>query len=130
MGSDVVKSAQDVIDYLGSAIRDARDEQFIGILLNKKNEVIEIARFGEGSADRVTLNPRAIIESCISHGASKIILVHNHPSGSVEPGPKDLQLTGKIREGLKFIEVEMLDHIIVGGNGHYSMKTSGDLDSM
>ena len=130
LGANVIKSPQAVFDYLSSSMRDLKEEVFKGLFLNRKNEVIEMSRLASGTSDKVTLYPRKVIERCVAVGAAKLILVHNHPSGSLEPSNWDIQLTVKMREGLKFIEVELLDHVIIGKDGFRSMNESGDLNSI
>jgi len=102
VGSDVVKSPETVFDYLSSSMQDIKEEVFNGIFLNKRNEVIEMSQLTSGTPDKVVLYPRKIVERCLTLGASKLILVHNHPSGGIEPSTKDIHLTQKIQEGLKF----------------------------
>lgn len=130
LGANVIKSPKAVFDYLSSSMRDLKEEVFKGLFLSRKNEVIELSQLAAGTPDKVTLYPRKVIERCVAVGAVKMILVHNHPSGSLEPSNRDIQLTAKMREGLKFIEVELLDHVIVGKDGFRSMKESGDLSSI
>ena len=130
LGANVVKSPQAVFDYLSSSMRDLKEEVFKGLFLNRKNEVMEMSQLASGTPDKVTLYPRKVVERCVALGAAQLILVHNHPSGSLEPSNRDIQLTAKMREGLKFIEVELLDHVIIGKNGFRSMKESGDLSSI
>ena len=127
VGSNIESSPQAVLDHLSVSLRDRKEEVFQGVFLNKKNEVIESSQLAIGLPDKVTIYPRKIVEKCLTLAALKIILVHNHPSGSLDPSNRDIQLTVKIRDGLKFIDVEVLDHIIVGKGGIYSMRNSGDL---
>jgi len=127
-GSDIVKSPEAAFNYVCSSMRDQKEEIFNGIFLNRRNEVIEISQLAFGTPDKVALYSRKIVERCLALGASKMILVHNHPSGSLEPGYKDIHLTQKLKDGLKFIDVELLDHIIIGRSNYYSMKKSGDMD--
>lgn len=130
MGVNVVKSPRAVFNYLSSSMRDLKEEVFKGLFLNRKNEVIEILQLASGTPDKVTLYPRRIVERCATIGATKLILVHNHPSGSLVPSNWDIQFTAKMREGLKFLEVELLDHIIIGKEGFHSMNERGDLNSI
>ncbi len=124
-GVDMVKSPESVYETIIESMRDLKDEVFKALFLNKKNELIEMRQIARGTSDKVTIYPRQIVEMCISIGASKLILAHNHLSGSTEPSTKDIQLTAKLHEGLKFIEVELLDHIIVGKDNFRSMKRDG-----
>lgn len=130
VGVNVIKSPRAVFDYLSLSMRDLKEEVFKGLFLNRKNEVIEMLQLASGTPNKVALYPRRIVERCVAIGATKLILVHNHPSGSLEPSNRDIQFTAKIREGLKFLEVELLDHIIIGKEGFHSMNERGDLNSI
>ena len=127
-GIDMLKSPESVYETVTELLRDLKDEVFTALFLNKKNELIEMRQIARGTPDKVTIYPRQIVEICISVGASKLILAHNHPSGSTEPSTKDIQLTVKLREGLKIIDVELLDHIIVGKDDFRSLKRDGHFE--
>lgn len=127
-GNDIMKSPESVYETITESLRDLRDEVFTALFLNKKNELVEMRQIARGTPDKVTIYPRQVVEMCLSAGASKLILAHNHPSGSTEPSMKDIQLTAKLREGLKFIDVELLDHIIVGRDSFHSMKRDGHFE--
>ena len=127
-GTDIMKSPQSVYETITESLRDLKDEVFTALFLNKKNELIEMRQIARGTPDKVTIYPRQIVEMCISVGASKLILAHNHPGGSTEPSAKDIQLTARLCEGLKFIDVELLDHIIVGKDNFRSMKRDGHFE--
>ena len=127
-GADMVKSPESVYETITESLRDLKDEVFTALFLNKKNELVEMRQIARGTPDKVTIYPRQIVEMCLSIGASKLVLAHNHPSGSTEPSAKDIQLTVKLCEGLKFIDVELLDHIIVGKENFRSMKRDGHFE--
>ena len=130
VGVDMVKSPESVYQIVSETLRDLRDEVFTAILLNKKSELIEMRQIARGTPDKVIIHPRQVVEICLSAGVSKLILAHNHPSGSIDPSTKDIQLTAKLYEGLKFVEIELLDHIIVGKDGFNSMKSGGYFPEM
>jgi len=71
--------------------------------------------------------PRKIVERALYHHASTVVIAHNHPSGSLAPSVEDRQVTGMIREALKIVEIDLLDHIIIGGDGYFSFKETGTL---
>src|SRR3989338_9727891 len=124
-GVDMMKSPELVYEAVAGSLRDLKDEVFMALFLNKKNELIEMRQIARGTPDKVVIYPRQIVEMCLSVGASKLVLAHNHPSSSTEPSAKDIQLTAKLLEGLKFVEIELLDHIIVGKEKFVSMKRDG-----
>ena len=113
-----VTSAEDAIDYVLhtlDALHDERNESFYVILLDIRNKVIgapvEISR---GSVSASVVDPADIVREACIHHASRIVLVHNHPSGECDPSKEDIDTTNKITQALKYVGVRVLDHIIVG----------------
>jgi len=90
------------------------------IYINVKNEVIDYSLLNEGTLDNVAVYPRRIIESALSHHASGVILVHNHPSGNPEPSKEDKLLTKEIADAAYTLDIRVLDHLIVGKDGYFN----------
>ncbi len=90
------------------------------IFLNTKNRVLDYNVIQEGTVDRAVIYPRRIVEEAIARHAASVILVHNHPSGQSEPSPEDRELTRSIVEAARTIDLRVLDHVIVGKEGHFS----------
>jgi len=113
-----VTSVEDVIDYvlhnLG-ALHDEHQEHFFAVLLDIRTKVIgapvEVSR---GSVSASVVDPADIVREACIHHASRVVLVHNHPSGECDPSKEDLDTTAKITQALKYVGVRVLDHIIVG----------------
>jgi len=124
-GRDLLASPQAVVDFARVKLAGLSHEAFMVIYLNTKNEVIEYEVVHEGTVDRAIIYPRRIIESALSHHASGLILVHNHPSGYPEPSEDDRRLTRSIYEVAHTIDIRVLDHIIVGRNGYFSFREGG-----
>jgi len=124
-GRDLLASPQAVVDFARVKLAGLSHEAFMVIYLNTKNEVIEYEVVDEGTVDRAIIYPRRIIESALSHHASGLILVHNHPSGYPEPSEDDRRLTRSIYEVAHTIDIRVLDHIIVGRNGYFSFREGG-----
>lgn len=129
LGKDALTNARSVYDYLASSMRDLTEEVFKGIFLNNRNEVIEIAGLSKGTLDSAVLYPRDIVKKALDLNASRVIVAHNHPGGSLQPSHKDIQLTSKIQESCRAVNIELLDHIIIGRNSFYSMRHNGDFDA-
>jgi DNA repair protein RadC len=113
-----VTSAEDAIGYVLQsldALHDERNESFYAILLDIRNKVIgapvEISR---GSVSASVVDPADIVREACIHHASRVVLVHNHPSGECDPSKEDIDTTNKITQALKYVGVRVLDHIIVG----------------
>lgn len=117
---DVLSSPQAVVDFVRMKLSGLPYEAFMVIYLNTKNEVIDYEIIQEGTVDRAVVFPRKIIEGAISHHASGLILVHNHPSGHPQPSDDDKHLTRNIHESARTLDLRILDHIVVGKEGHFS----------
>jgi DNA repair protein RadC len=119
---NVLSSPKMVVDFARLKISGSKDELFLCIFLNTKNEVIDYEIVQEGTIDQVILYPRKLIERAIIHKASGIILIHNHPSGHAEPSSEDKILTNEIISSAKLFDLRVLDHIIVSKGGYFSFK--------
>jgi len=90
------------------------------IFLNSQNEIIAHEILNEGTIDQVAVYPRRIIERSLAHHAAGLILVRNHPSGHTRPSDDDKRLTRSMNEESRLIDVGLVDHLIVGGDGYFS----------
>ena len=90
------------------------------IYINVKNEVIDYALLQQGTLDNVAVYPRQVVETALSHHASGVILVHNHPSGNPMPSKEDKILTKEIATAAFALDIRVLDHLIVGKEGYFS----------
>lgn len=95
-------------------------EKFKIILLSKANRVLGICEISSGSVCGTVVDPKLVFAAAIKGNASAVILSHNHPSGNLQPSEADKNLTKKLVEGGKILEVQVLDHIIVTTEGHFS----------
>ncbi|MHC1738168.1 MAG: DNA repair protein RadC [Ignavibacteriaceae bacterium] len=102
-------------------LRDEEKEKFIVVCLNTANKIIRYSVVSVGNLDTSVVHPREVFKIAIENNAKSIILVHNHPSGSIEPSSADISITQKLVEVGKVMQIPVLDHIIVGGNEHSSM---------
>lgn len=100
-------------------------EQFKVMLLNRANRVLGIFEVSNGSATGTVADPKLIFAAAIKANACGIILSHNHPSGNLLPSQADIDLTKKVKEGGKLLEIQVLDHVIVTSEGHYSFADEG-----
>lgn len=100
-------------------------EQFKMMLLNRSNRVLGICTITTGSSRFTIADPRLIFAVALKGNASIIILAHNHPSGSLYPSKSDCELTKKITDGGKLLEITVLDHLIVSNEGFYSFADEG-----
>ena len=117
-----LSSWQDVIDYCRTSMAFADKEQFRLLFLDKRNHLIADEVQQTGTVDHTPVYPREVIKRALELSATAIILVHNHPSGDPSPSQADIQMTRAIVDIAKPLGISVHDHIIVGRNGHASLK--------
>ena len=121
----VLASWQALIDYLTIDMAHLTVERVRVLYLNVQNHLILDHHVGDGSIDEAAIHPREVIRKALDLGASGLILVHNHPSGSPQPSRADIQITQRIAEAGRLLGVVVHDHVIVGREGHVSLKAKG-----
>lgn len=97
-------------------------ERFAVLLLNGKNHLLGTQVITIGTATETLAHPRDIFRSVIRQGATRVIVAHNHPSGNVEPSPEDIHLTEKLLTGAQFLDIPLLDHLILGSGQFRSLR--------
>lgn len=100
-------------------------EQFKVMLLNRANKVLGIYEVSTGGMTGTVTDPKLIFVAALKAGATSIMLVHNHPSGNLKPSKQDEELTYKIKEGGKLLDIVLLDHLIISNEGYFSMQDEG-----
>ncbi len=103
-------------------------EVFGIITLNAKNVLIGIHEISKGSVNAAVVTPKEVFCPAVRDLATSIILFHNHPSGDTTPSNEDFKITQKLKEAAKLLDIEVLDHIIVGKNSYFSFKEEGIFD--
>ena len=122
-----IRTPEDVANYAMPRLRYEKREHFAILLLDTKNHVMSFPDISIGSLNASIVHPREVFRSAISSSASSIVLVHNHPSGDPTPSREDIQITKRLVEAGKIIDIEILDHIIIGDNKYTSLKEQGML---
>ena len=125
-GRPVISSPADVERLLRGRIANLDRENFVVVLLNTKNEVIETSTVSIGTLGASLVHPREVFKPAVRASAASVILAHNHPSGKVEPSREDREVTRRLGEAADILGIEVLDHVIVG-DGYFSMKEHGML---
>jgi DNA repair protein RadC len=118
----LLSSWNDVIDYCRTSMAFADKEQFRILFLDKRNQLISDEVQQTGTVDHTPVYPREVIKRALELSATAIILVHNHPSGDPTPSSADIQMTKAIVGIAAPLGISVHDHIIVGKNGHASLK--------
>ncbi len=118
----LLSSWADVIDYCRTSMAFADKEQFRILFLDKRNQLITDEVQQIGTVDHTPVYPREVIKRALELSATAVILVHNHPSGDPTPSQADIQMTKAIIDIATPLGISVHDHIIVGKNGHASLK--------
>ena len=111
--------------YLRLKVGGREREVFGCLFLTTRNRLIRDEALFYGSIDRTTVYPRVILQKALKHNAAALICYHNHPSGTAEPSPSDMELTGRTKDLLDEIDVDLLDHIVVSRTETVSMAARG-----
>jgi DNA repair protein RadC len=127
LDKSIIKSSGDIARYLQTKLKDYRHEVFAVLFLNRANKVNHFEIVSEGGITGTIADPRIILRKALEHDAVNIILCHNHPSGSLRPSRADEQLTTKIKEAARFLDIAVMDHLIVSEDGYYSFADEGIL---
>ncbi|MEP2670489.1 MAG: JAB domain-containing protein [Cyclobacteriaceae bacterium] len=102
-------------------------EQFKVMLLNRAHKVLGIYELSCGSVAGTVADPKLVFVAALKSNASSVIVAHNHPSGCLTPSQADINLTRKLKDGGKLLDIAVLDHVIVTNDGHYSFADEGIL---
>lgn len=121
----VVKSWTQLIDYCRLQFGQIKNEEFHVLYLNSKLELIADECLQKGTVNHTPVYPREVVKRGLELGANSMILVHNHPSGDVKPSRDDVDVTRQIVQAAAHLGMEVHDHVIVGGNKHFSFKAKG-----
>ncbi|HEY8387485.1 MAG TPA: DNA repair protein RadC [Parasegetibacter sp.] len=121
----VISGSAQMGEYLRALFRDYRQEVFGVAFLNRANRVTHLEIISQGGITSTIADPRVILKKALEKEAVSIILCHNHPSGNIKPSPADEKMTQKIKSAASTIDIQVLDHIIVGEEGYFSFADNG-----
>ena len=114
--------------FYGCYLDEEDREHFVSMMLDAKNKVIGIYTVSIGTLCCTVVSPREVFKAAILANAASIIVAHNHPSGDVTPSPEDIQVTATLKQAGKLLDIEVLDHVIVGEDGAFtSLRQLGHL---
>ncbi len=125
MGRPALSSWTALLDYCMTAMGRSQTEEFRVLFLDRKNVLVADEVQSRGTVDHTPVYPREIVKRALEHGASAIILVHNHPSGDPAPSRQDIELTKEIAAAAKALKITVHDHLVIGRGGHASFKALG-----
>jgi DNA repair protein RadC len=121
------QNAYEILKSLFPADTISLQEQFVVLYLNRANRVIGSYQLSKGGITGTIADVRLILSVALKTLASGLILAHNHPSGNLKPSEADKQITSKIRQAAKLLDIELMDHIIISNEGYYSFMDEGIL---
>jgi DNA repair protein RadC len=124
---DKIISSRDIYDLMLPKMIDISHEEFWILLLNRAHNVISKHCISTGGVNGVFVDAKMVFKPAIDALAPSIILVHNHPSGNLKPSSEDINLTRKLKEAGKLLDIAILDHVIVSHTGYYSFNDDGIL---
>lgn len=122
-----ISGSIDAFQIFKPHLQDLQHEEFWVLLLNRANRVIKKSQISQGGVAGTVADPKIIFKLALSELASGIILAHNHPSGNLTASQADIDLTKKLKEAGKLLEVQVLDHLIVAGQKYFSFADEGIL---
>ena len=122
---DALSSWSALVSYCQRSMQGLGSEQFRVLFLDRKNRLIRDEVLGEGTVDHAPVYPREIMRRALELQASALILVHNHPSGDPSPSTADVEMTKLIVEAARTLEIAVHDHLVVGRQGHASLRQLG-----
>lgn len=122
-----ITCSRDAYDIIKPHLLDAPHEEFWVLLLNRANMVLKTECISKGGVAGTVADPKMIFKRALDELASAIILVHNHPSGNLRPSDADNQLTRKMKEAGKLLDLPILDHLIFANHSYYSYADEGML---
>lgn len=107
-------SAKTARDYAASQLAHEGNEVFAVMLLDAQHRLIEFKVLFQGTIHQTSVYPRVLVQTALTVHAAAVILCHNHPSGVAEPSQADIRITDRIRDALALVDVQVLDHLVVG----------------
>jgi DNA repair protein RadC len=122
-----VKDSRDVAAFLKVMLQDASRELFVVVFLNQANLIKHHEIISMGGITGTVADPRLILKKALEQEATALILCHNHPSGNLKPSQADTALTQKIKTAASYIDIKVMDHVIVSENGYFSFADEGML---
>lgn len=122
---DVLSSTDAVVQYYRTCLRTAGVEEFHVLFVDKRNQFLASERLARGTVDHTPVYPRELMKRALEHGASAIILVHNHPSGDPTPSQADVAMTQRIVSAAEPLGIAIHDHLVIGANDYVSFRAKG-----
>ncbi|MCB0767965.1 MAG: DNA repair protein RadC [Flavobacteriales bacterium] len=124
----LISDSRSAFELLQPVLGDLPYEEFWLLLLDRGNRLMNRVKVSQGGMHGTVADPKLIFREALDQRASSVILCHNHPSGQLRPSAEDIQLTRKLVEGGRFLEIQVQDHLIVTNAGYFSFADNGQLN--
>ena len=125
--STTITSSSDVVEIMRPRLKDLKHEECWAIYLTSSNHIVEQNRISQGGIQATIVDHRLIVKRAIELLTPRLILIHNHPSGSMTPSEADISLTKSLKAACELFSIQLLDHIIISDSEYYSFKSVGKL---
>ncbi|CCI87207.1 JAB domain-containing protein [Lactobacillus gigeriorum] len=124
----IFRSSREVGSYLANKLTGRKQEEFWAFYIDNGSHIVAEKMISKGTLDRSFAHPRDVFRWAVMYNCSGIIVVHNHPSGRLEPSPSDLKLTRDLKKAANLLKINLLDHFIVGKGQYFSMQENQMFD--
>ncbi|MDR3490617.1 MAG: DNA repair protein RadC [Gammaproteobacteria bacterium] len=124
---EILKGSVEAKLFLAQRLRSHTQEVFAVLFLDTKHRMICFEELFYGTINEAMVYPREVVKRSLSHNAAKIILAHNHPSGDPTPSQADRDITKLLKGALALVDIQLIDHIIIGHRHHVSLAETGDI---
>ena len=122
---EYIRGSKDAYNYIKRYLLDLNHEEFWIILLGQNCKILGKELISKGGLNLTIADPKVIFGEALRYSAANIMLVHNHPSGNLKPSQSDIDLTKKVIAGGRLLDIQVLDHLIIGDKGYFSFGDEG-----
>lgn len=117
--------SKDVFEFLKPYLGDLHTEEFWAVLVNQNNRILHFSQLTTGGISSSIVDVRILFKTALEHFATAVFVAHNHPSGNLKPSQEDIRITKQIAEGGNFLNIKLLDHLILNQTSYYSFADEG-----
>ncbi|HAE34994.1 MAG: DNA repair protein RadC [Chitinophagales bacterium] len=122
-----IRSSRDIYAWMEPLLADLSVEEFWALYLNRGNRIIGKERMSQGGVSGTVVDVKVLLRNAVQRLCSAVVVVHNHPSGTLQPSQADIQLTKKLKQAAELMDIRLIDHLIIAGKGYYSFADEGML---
>ena len=119
-GGTAIRSSADIADMMRPLLKGLQHEEFWVLYLSRTNRLIGKERLSSGGTGATVVDVKMLVRRAAELLACGVVLIHNHPSGVPNPGREDIRQTAAIRQALSYLDISLVDHVIIAGNGYFS----------